>query len=72
MNGKEMTVALVALLLVIGLLASPVACTINKQQLIAEAIKGGADPIEAKCAIEDTGDSSRSSVLCMAKALSKK
>lgn len=66
-----MTVWILALLLLAALLASPVACTMNRQRLIAEAIKDGKDPIAVKCAIESTEDSSRSSVLCMATALKK-
>ena len=69
MDTKEMIVWVVCALLIAALVGSPVACTMNRQHLIAEAIKNGADPIAAKCAIESTEDSSRSSVLCMAKAL---
>lgn len=69
MDVKSMVVWIVALVLLAALVASPVACTMNRQRLIADAIKNGADPIAVKCAIESTEDSSRSSVLCMAKAL---
>jgi hypothetical protein len=66
MESKHIALIVIALILV-GL--APVGCTMHRQRLIAEAIKGGADPISVKCAIESTEDSSRSSVLCMAKAL---
>lgn len=56
MNYREMTVNIVALLLGFALLSMPFACTMNRHRLIAEAIKNGADPIAAKCAIE--GDTS--------------
>lgn len=71
MDGKTMVVWLMAIGLIVALIASPVACTMHRQRLIADAIAGGADPISVKCAIESTEDSSRSSVLCLAKALSK-
>jgi len=34
-------------------LLSPVACTMRQNELVAEAIKNGADPIAAKCALID-------------------
>lgn len=71
MNTKEMSVWIVAMLLIAALLASPVACTMNRQSLVAEAIKNGADPLAAKCAIEGDSGDNRTSALCMAKALGK-
>lgn len=71
MDGKTMVVAIVAVALLAALVGSPVACTMHRQRLIAEAIKNGADPISAKCAIESTEDSGRSSLLCITKALGK-
>jgi len=52
MNAKEMTVWIFGIALLFALLVSPVACTMNRQRSIAEAIKAGADPVAAKCAIE--------------------
>lgn len=59
-------------LLIAVVLASPVACTMHRQRLIAEAIKAGADPLAAKCAIEGDSGDSRTSALCMATALQKR
>lgn len=33
-------------------LLSPAACTVHRHYRVAEAIKAGADPLEAKCALE--------------------
>lgn len=52
MDMREMVVWVLAVLVVGAVLLSPAACTMNRQNKIAEAINGGADPIEAKCAIE--------------------
>lgn len=52
MTSKEMTVWIVALILGATVIASPVACTMRRQEVVAEAIRNGADPISAKCAIE--------------------
>ena len=71
MDNKTTAVWMVALILAAAVLFSPVACTMNRQHLVAEAIKNGADPIAAKCAIEADSDS-RTSSLCMAKALEKR
>ena len=69
MDTKTMVVWIAAIGAVFAL--SPVACTMNRQHLVAEAIKNGADPIAAKCAIEgDSGDNMTKS-LCLAKALGK-
>lgn len=70
MDTKTMVVWIAAIGAVFALLCSPVAVTMNRQHLVAEAIKNGADPIAAKCAIEDIGDN-RTSSLCLAKALGK-
>ncbi|OAD82090.1 hypothetical protein ATN89_21585 [Comamonas thiooxydans] len=54
--------------LLAAVVASPVACTMNRHALIIEAVKGGADPIAVRCAIEsDTGQSA----MCIAKALQR-
>lgn len=52
MTNKAMVVWLVGILMGGTVLLSPVACTIQRQTTVAAAIKGGADPIAAKCAIE--------------------
>lgn len=72
MDTKTMFVWIVGLLLVALLIAAPVACTMNRQSLIANAIKNGADPLAAKCAIEGDSGDGRTSALCMATALAKK
>jgi hypothetical protein len=58
MDNKEVAIWVFGLTLLFMLLASPVACTMKRHQVIAEAIKNGADPIATKCAIEgDNGNS---------------
>lgn len=52
MTYQEMTVWIVGLLLAAMVLCAPAACTANRHTQIAEAIKAGADPTAAKCAIE--------------------
>lgn len=71
MSTKEFVLWIVAGVLLAALLVSPVACTMNRHRLIAEAIKNGADPLAAKCAIEGGDGDSRTSAMCMAKALEK-
>lgn len=57
MTITEAITACVALLLAALVLSTPAACTANRHIQIARAIEAGADPIEAKCAIEgDTGN----------------
>lgn len=66
MNTKEAVVTAFGLLLLALVVASPVACTMNRQRLVAEAIKSGGDPIAVKCAIEsDTGNTP----ICVAAAM---
>lgn len=52
MSRNETITTCFGLLLAAFVLCSPAACSINRQNRIAEAIKAGADPTEAKCAIE--------------------
>ena len=63
----EWGVAAIAILCVAALLLSPVACVINRDREIAEAIKHGADPQDARCALED----SRDSTACVLRAINK-
>jgi len=72
METKELILCALAAVLIAALLASPVACTMHRQGLVADAIKGGSDPLAAKCAIEGDGGESRTSSLCMAIALQKR
>ena len=58
--------------LIAALIATPVACTMHRQRLIAEAIKAGADPLAAKCAIEGDSGDSRTTALCMVTAMQKR
>ena len=71
-DAKTTTLWALAAILVAALLASPVACTMHRQRLVAEAIKNGADPLAAKCAIEGDSGDNRTSAMCMAKALEKR
>lgn len=62
---KDAIVTVVGFLVLAAVVVSPVACTMNRHALMAEAIRGGADPIAVKCAIEaDMG----MSPMCVAKA----
>ncbi len=36
-----------------AVLTSPVACTMHRNAKLSDAIKAGADPIEARCAVTD-------------------
>jgi hypothetical protein len=71
MDVRTMVVWIVALVLVAAVVCSPVACTMRRHQIIADAIASGTDPIEAKCAIESSDDLGRANTLCLAKALGK-
>lgn len=48
---REITIFYFCALCVTAVLVSPAACTMHENQQIADAIKAGADPLEAKCAI---------------------
>ncbi|WP_054075002.1 MULTISPECIES: hypothetical protein [Comamonas] len=66
MNKKDFVVTVCGWSLLAMVAVSPVACTMNRHALIADAVKGGADPIAVRCAIEsDMGQSA----MCIAKAL---
>lgn len=63
---KDSIVTIIGFLALAVVVASPVACTMNRHAVIADAIRSGADPIAVKCAIEaDMG----MSAMCIAKAL---
>lgn len=63
---KDAIVNIAGFVLLAACAVSPVACTMNRHALIADAVKGGADPIAVRCAIEsDMGQSA----MCIAKAL---
>ena len=65
MDAKSTITAVVAMCLVALLILAPVACSVNRQSIIAEAIKNGGDPIAIKCALDiDT------SSICLVKAMS--
>lgn len=66
MNTQEMFATCFGLVLSAAVLLSPAACTANRHNQIAKAIEAGADPIEAKCAIE--GESGRDPVCIVAAA----
>lgn len=65
MNCKEMAIWALGLMLLAGVAVSPVACTMQRHALVADAIKSGADPISVKCAIE--GDTEHSP-MCASRA----
>lgn len=52
MSKTDAFVATLAIVLGAAVLLAPVACTINRHRIVAQAIKDGADPTAAKCAIE--------------------
>jgi hypothetical protein len=68
MSTQDCIAWCVGLVMVVALVAMPVACTANRHSQIAKAIEAGADPLEAKCAIE--GDNS-SNVVCVVLASKK-
>lgn len=49
---KETIQIISAMLCVTAVIVSPVACTIHRNERMAEAVKNGADPIEYACAAE--------------------
>lgn len=61
-----------AALLIFSMIALPTACTMRRQQLVADAIKAGADPMSAKCAIESSDGDRQLALICMAKAMEKR
>lgn len=61
----EVVVQIVGFCLLASVVLSPVACTINRDHLIAHAIKDGADPIAVRCAM--VGDMGREP-MCIVKA----
>lgn len=64
----DAVVNIAGFMLLAAVVASPVACTMNRHALIADAVRGGADPIAVRCAIEsDMGQSA----MCIAKALQR-
>lgn len=69
MDRNETITWCVGMLLGALVLSSPAACTANRHNQIAHAIEAGADPLEAKCAIE--GDNSQNAV-CIALAAARK
>lgn len=52
MDAKETFTACLGMVLAAGVLLSPAACVANRHNQITKAIEAGADPLEAKCAIE--------------------
>ena len=67
----DIKIVLTIVIGVVVVIAFPVGCTMHRQQIIANAIEKGADPIVAKCAIEGEVDSTRQSGMCIAKAFEK-
>ena len=52
MNKYQMFTTMFCALLAAIVVVTPVGCTMNRHNQIAEAIKAGGDPIAVKCAIE--------------------
>ncbi|MEY5097763.1 MAG: hypothetical protein RJA36_482 [Pseudomonadota bacterium] len=67
-TARDLLLWAFAILCVALVLMSPVACTMARQNTVAEAIKNGADPIAAKCAIEG---STEHTPLCVAYAAAR-
>lgn len=68
MSKTDLVATVVGLILLAMVVASPVACTMNRHVLMAEAIRSGVDPIAVKCAMEsDMG----SNAMCIAKAMQR-
>ena len=59
------------MLLAFTLAASPVACTMHRQQLVADAIASGVDPISARCGIEGPMHDPKADTACIIKAMEK-
>lgn len=53
------------------LIIAPVTCAMQRQALIVDAIKAGADPIAARCAIEGEGASSGICLVMASKKIDK-
>jgi hypothetical protein len=60
-NAMKIVIALIAA----AVIASPVACTIHGQIVLANAVKNGADPIAMQCALSVQP----STTVCIAKAM---
>ncbi len=69
MDTRQALVTAFGLLLLAAVLLSPVACTMRRHALIAEAIKDGADPISARCGIDPDN---MSHAVCIATAMRSK
>jgi hypothetical protein len=52
MTMQETIQMIAAMLCAVAVIVSPVACTIHRNEKMAEAVKNGADPIEYACAAE--------------------
>lgn len=63
---KDAIVSIAGYVLLAAGITSPVACTMNRHVLIADAVQSGADPIAVRCALESSVDQS---AMCIAKAL---
>lgn len=64
MNKYQMFTTMFCAMLAAIVVATPVGCTINRQNQIADAIKAGGDPIAVKCAIE--GDTQNNAMCIVA------
>lgn len=69
MDTRTTAVWITAIAALLTLLLSPVACTMHRNRMIAEIVKNGADPIEAKCALTATPSNSDTGRVCFTKAL---
>lgn len=67
-NLYDAVLSALAICAVAALLGSPVACTMHRDAKVTEAIKAGADPIEARCAVTDD----LRDPVCMVRAMTKK
>lgn len=68
MKVAEMIVWMFGLLCGAVVLCSPAACVANRHIQVEKAIEAGADPLEAKCAIEGLNDQSQICLVLAARA----
>lgn len=65
------SITITKMLLAFSLAASPVACTMHRQQLVADAIASGVEPIAARCGIEGPMHDPKTDATCIIKAMEK-
>ena len=61
---KEYTVACLAALVMCVVIAAPVGCTINRDNVHTKAIASSSNPIATSCALEPTDINGRPKAIC--------